>query len=289
MEKNNVNLVEQVLEQGQRLRNAMVQTILNNDPFYTIVGTHKSYEKSDGKYKEFSESVNEGQGKTNDRRLTKEEKNRFICYLRGEAMSKEEEKDVLDTFREMSNVDIFEATERLNPYSEACECDTCKTYFQHSAKCYSDYFNTCHNKFQLPSLNLKTVDTLCDNNNIFTILNLDACKHANTLKVTVHSLRLTSEGNNKVYGKPLDKSIELPLSVNHTYFIEYSIPDSIARFTIRSKSKVNSGLEFNNSIRLCSKKFHNNGSSCITSNTNFNKYTFQQFTLNTFLSTTSQI
>ncbi|KAI4462560.1 hypothetical protein MML48_4g00012375 [Holotrichia oblita] len=199
-----VNLVEQILEQGQRLRAAMVQTILNNDPFnLDLVKTQnfKSYSETDA-LKPMHAINADNQRETKS--LSLEDKHKFLAYLRGEKMTRNDERQ---------NMKLAAKSKKLES-----QTGVSYSYPSHSVKC------------------LKYVDSL---------------------KISIHSLVLNQEGNKKVYGNSLDKKLKLPISITHTYFIEYQIPEIIMKAVLRSKSKVDSGLDSHNLVRMCSKKLHN--------------------------------
>ncbi|GJQ83131.1 hypothetical protein Trydic_g15369 [Trypoxylus dichotomus] len=265
-----INLVEQILEQGQRLRAAMVQTILNNDPFnIDILKTpnFKSYSETDA-LKPIHTVNLDNQYETKS--LTLEDKHKFLAYLRGEEMTRNDERKVLDTFRAMSNADICDATERSYNSDYSCCCDTCKAYYKHNLSCDFNHSSTilCKDRHNVPPLKLnknrKNIPIQTDlqkqiNTSYIYPSHIAEClKYADSLKVSVHSLVLNQEGNKKMYGNSLvDKKLKLPTSITHTYFIEYQIPENISKLALRSKSKVNSGLDSHNLVRMCSKKLHN--------------------------------
>lgn len=231
------SLVDQILEQGQRLRNAMVQSILNNDPFNSdIIGN---------KYKITNNEIDE---------ITVEDKEKFINYLRGDVMSKVEKKQALDTFRKLSNVDICDITEEAClKNNTSCGCDTCKAYYK----------ETNLELNSVPLLNLRSVCVSNSNRhkNVESVKSdlvsvISCLKYVDSLKLHVHYLNLTEDGIKKVC-RNTDAKLKLPPSYSYTFFIEYTLPDVII-VNFKSKSKVDSGLH-PNKIRICSKVVQNEG------------------------------
>lgn len=266
-----INLVEQILEQGQRLRAAMVQTILNNDPFnLDLVKTQnfKSYSETDALKP--MHAIN-ADNRRETKSLSLEDKHKFLAYLRGEKMTRSDERQVLDTFRAMSNADICDATERSYNADYSCSCDTCKAYYKHNLSCDFNHSATslCRVKNNVPLLNLsnntkfaaksKKMENQTGVSYSYPSHSVKCLKYVDSLKISIHSLILNQEGNKKVYGNSLDKKLKLPTSITHTYFIEYQIPDIIMKPVVRTKSKVDSGLDSHNLVRMCSKKLHNEG------------------------------
>ncbi|XP_017783933.1 PREDICTED: uncharacterized protein LOC108567779 [Nicrophorus vespilloides] len=223
-----VNLVEQVLEQGQRLRNAMVNSILNVDPFYQdhdLMPPVKMH------------CINMDQEK---RELSTTEKHKFVAYLRGESMSRDDEKQALETFRAMSTSDICEITERsYHSLRNYCNCDSCTEYNKLNVDVIPPLKINIKPK---PSAKLKVNEGI-----------LKYLKYVDTLKISVHSLKLNHEGDVKVFSSLIDSRYSQHLST--TYFIEYNIPSCMVKSEIK-KSKVDSGLDSSNYVKLCSKKLH---------------------------------
>nr|XP_022906378.1 uncharacterized protein LOC111418148 [Onthophagus taurus] len=231
-----VNLVEQILEQGQRLRNSMVKAILDNDP-------------TNNKFLQKSEQIDDLEIRTicssDDRsEVTLEEKHKFLAYLRGEQMTRNEEKKVLETFRAMSNIDLIDITDRSLHSDYSCNCDTCREYYNH-------HQSLPQKSSKVPLLNLKDEVKFKQKSN-----KLNYLKYIDSLKIRVHSVYLNQEGIRKVYGNSYNKNkcYNYPLSLNHTYFLEYKIPSLISKATKAKISKVDSGLDSGNFVRMCSRK-----------------------------------
>lgn len=225
------NLVDQILEQGQRLRNSMVESILNNDPLNISAINYKH--KACNHY-----------GPKVDKALSTEEEQLFLSYLHGDSMSKVEEKQALDTFRRMSLTDICNLTDRsCLSYKATCNCSTCKAYYN----------------YDVPLLNLRKLQHESSSNNNKAALKVDQftlLKYVDSLKISVHSLAFNLEGLKKINRK--SNAAKLPPSYSHSYFVEYSIPGVILPADGKIKAKVDTGMN-NNKIRFCSKLVHNEG------------------------------
>ncbi|CAH0561232.1 unnamed protein product [Brassicogethes aeneus] len=215
----NKDLVDKILEQGQRLRNSMVQSILNNDPLY--VDSNKHYNTPVSSV-ELHKHVDTSQ--FDDKKLE--------SFLKGDYLSREDEKIALDTFRSMSDVDLCKTTERMySANSRTCSCSTCRDY---------------HSK----DLNCDIKRSKSDKNISIRYENEKYFKFVDSLKVTVHSLVLNGAGSRKI----CDKNVPL----GETYFLEYIVPDLLQKNVGFVKSKVNSGLD-TNSVRICAKKICGEG------------------------------
>lgn len=239
MSSTNINLhckntiVDQILEQGQRLRNSMVESILNNDPLNIQVINYRHESTCNNNINEL------------DKPLSPQEKQLFIAYVRGDRMTKSEELQALDTFRKMSPADISEITDRTClSYKATCNCDTCKAYYS------ENYTET----FKVPLLNLKIIDEKMNYLEATPITNF--LKYVDSLRVSIHNLVFNCEGLKKINCK--NNLFKLPPSYTHSYFVEYAIPDVIIPKNNKIKAKVDTGMS-NNKIRFCSKSTHNEG------------------------------
>lgn len=275
------NIVDQILEQGQRLRNSMVKSILNNDPFCSDFSGKSSYgSKNKAAYEKLSNRSNkqklineyELEKQNNEfkqkselvKKPTNEEKQTLIAYIRGDKLEESEERKALETFRNMSNSDLLELTER-----STCTCSTCKAYYghkfsssnleetpfslKHSLKDSKSFSSKNHKLYpqqtDVPPLSLESTKRSLETK----IQNKEYFKYIDCIRITVLRLSLNQEGLKKLYSKTFDEKMKLPPSYSHTYFIEYSIPECLIRSEMK-KSKVDSGLHSSNKIRICSKK-----------------------------------
>ena len=206
--KIDAQLVDKILDRGQRLRSAMVQAILNNDPF-----------NQDVIYQE-SKSV-----RLED--LPKDSNEKIRAFLQGDAMSREDEIVTLETLRSMSAADLCRVTDRTYGSEEPCDCLTCVEYQEKDLKCdLKRESNEITQKIQERyksevSSHLKFVDSV---------------------KISVNSLIK-----------------EKAAGVGQTFFLEYQIPEVLVKNHQKVKTKVDSGLDSANVVRLCSRRTHGQG------------------------------
>lgn len=155
------SLVDKILEQGQRLRNAMVQSILQNDPHSADVLFHHN--------KKYNTPVSSDTG------LTEEplKDNKLItAFLHGDYLTKQQEELALNTIRSMSLSDVCETTKHT--LHSKCACITCTEYNTNNLKC-----------------DLRRTHTAVDKNTQFL-------KQVDSLKVVLQSIHLNSLGQKKV-------------------------------------------------------------------------------------------
>lgn len=220
----NTSLVGKILEQGLRLRNSMVQTILCNDPF------SKDFLRSDG-----LRSVEEGGRKS------------------GRSGFEFDETGILE------DLGIVRGDSSRNKvYSiKNCSCDICREY----NKAYgtvdgADVYRSTH-----PSLKNVPDDVSEIPQKVSTLSlikstfdeNYSLLKYVDSLKVTVNFFKINTAGKRKL--SDIDKTL---YQSSVTFYIEYSLPEIVQRFLPKSKAKVNSGLQPKSKIRYCSKRLQNN-------------------------------
>ncbi|KAF5286741.1 hypothetical protein FQA39_LY04163 [Lamprigera yunnana] len=252
-ETNRDNIVEQILEQGQRLRNAMVKSILDNDPFYL-------------------DTVN-----TNTLRHLK--KNKAHLQKTNDEVSHQKKSDT-------KSVQVMSA-ELPDVY---CGCDICNIYkrdvitdrCQHALPLH--LLNRTKSSFQNaqftdvegegvdyigPPPTLSRTNLQCDTNeknppreitkriqNSYRTKAAEYFKYIDSLKITVHNLSLNSAGNKKAVASGVDSKYKLPTTALQSYFVEYTVPECLTHNVSKSNSKVDSGL-MSNTFRICSKKLQN--------------------------------
>lgn len=240
--KRSNNIVDQILEQGQRLRNSMVESILNNDPFNTNVINYK--------YRYNNTSCDRSTSDVMEKPLSPDEKELFLAYVRGDTMTKIEEKQALDTFGKMSIRDVYNLTDRTClSYKATCNCDTCKAYYNDNKEMYN-----------VPRLNLQNLNSekgeLESVKSSIPVSNL--LKYVDSLRISVHSLTFNQEGLKKINKSNMKNLFKLPPSYTHTYFVEFAIPEVIIPSRDRVRAKVDTGMH-NNKVRFCSKLILDDG------------------------------
>lgn len=285
------NIVEQILEQGQRLRNAMVKSILDNDPFYIDVVDKNSLNNSFIQKSKLPEQ--------------------YINYQRG--VSGNPKQNILNF--EWDVVSPIDSPPTMSgEFSDLyCNCEICNAYGSHTVWASKNLPFKNLKKDSIPSLNLietkghaprklpedifrgnalrdmdlpelhriignsttksssatTAVQTQSDNfpeeitksiQNNYRSKATEYFKYVNSLKMVIHSLTLNQAGNRKVQTSSVESKYKLPPSINHSYFIEYSIPECLINTTVQPKihSKVDSGLS-KNLYRICSKRLQDEG------------------------------
>ncbi|KAJ8945065.1 hypothetical protein NQ318_005245, partial [Aromia moschata] len=217
------SLVDKILEQGQRLRNAMVGSILKNDPFNTeiIYNKHFNTPRSSGTELNRFKAVDN---------LTSLDEKRLEAFIKGEYMTKDEEKLAVDTLRSLSAPALCKTTERSlsSGRLSTCRCYVCEIYNANNLY--------CDLRRKSPKQTVERLETYPSNEVTREIQekyrtdNGNILKHVDSMKVSINSLVLNEIGNQK-----------------------YVVPDYLVSKSFVSKSKVNSGLE-NNHVRLCSRR-----------------------------------
>lgn len=155
------SLVDKILEQGQRLRNSMVQSILQNDPHSADVLFHHN--------KKYNTPVSSDTGLT-DQPL---KDNKLItAFLHGDYLTKQQEELALSTIRSMSLSDVCENTDHT--LGSKCTCITCTAYNTNNLKC-----------------DLRRTNPAVDKDTQFL-------KQVDSLKVVLQSILLNSLGQKKV-------------------------------------------------------------------------------------------
>lgn len=197
------SLVDKILEQGQRLRNAMVQSILQNDPLSEDI-----YNKTHNTPASSATSLT---CNTNGKKLLE-------AFLNGDYLTKEQEQMALNTARSVPVEEVCNTIEKTN-FSK-CACAVCSAYHPTNLKC-----DLRRPKSLLKELNMG--------------IPADALKQVDSLKIILQSIHLNSAGSKKVsHGQSQADS-----RLNETYFVEYSVPEVFTKGVVRSKSKTDSGLE----------------------------------------------
>ncbi|XP_066150270.1 uncharacterized protein [Euwallacea fornicatus] len=215
-------LVDKILEQGQKLRTAMVQSILQNDPLHSdILYSNNKY------YTPITNRVSLTGSGSGDKKLLE-------AFLNGDYLTKDEEKIALSIVRSMPGLEIFKTTkEKL--FSK-CPCSTCSVYHTNNLKC-----------------DLKRNEAAFKHTEHINNINaLNVLKQVDSLKILLQSIHLNSLGEKKIV-QSFNKSSS---HLNETFFVKYCIPEVFICDIVKSKSKVDSGLE-HNQIQVCSRRTSN--------------------------------
>lgn len=171
-------------------------------------------------------------------------------YLSGKSVSREEEQELLDLIQTMSATDLCKITERSYEKFVPCDCSICTTYIKEDLR--SDLRRTVNTNRTPRSDSSDITKTIQETYRSQAEIYL---KYVDSIQIGVHNLTLNDMGNRKVLASEIDTKIKLPPSINHTYFVEYHVPDCISN---KSQTKTLIGVD-NNYVRLCSKKLHHDG------------------------------
>ncbi|XP_074037878.1 uncharacterized protein [Leptinotarsa decemlineata] len=237
------NLVEKILEQGQKLRNAMIGSILKNDPFSTEILINNHYNTPRSSRSELSNNTKtENVIPLNDKRLE--------AFIKGDCMSKEEEKLALDTLRSLSAPDLCETTERTLKSTNigGCKCYICKVYNSKYLSCDSKLNSQKEMEFQSPPQHEVTENIPGK----YKACGVQTLKFVDSLKIAINNLILNDIGNQKILSTVNSK---VPCKSSSNFFLEYKVPEILVT-SAKHKSKVDSGLETNH-VRLSSRKTSN--------------------------------
>lgn len=221
-----MNLIDKVLEQGQKLRNSIVKSILNNDPFNSDVLIANSMPNS---------------AKNVITSLQNQEQN-VINYLKGDPMSPEEKQNVLSVIQNMSPNELCKTTERsFGSYKKSCNCYICNLYESENLSCDLKRSATYSNKSDCV---VPPIDLTQKTDENFTVQNEKLLKYVDSMQVTVHSLELNSTAVQKLI---CDRQSKV-LSMNYSYFVEYWVSEDVLKIDRNLKSFSR------NCVRICSKK-----------------------------------
>lgn len=225
------NLIDKVLEQGQRLRNSIVKSILNNDPFNSDVLLANSIPNSAKNV--IANSQNQEQN--------------VINYLKGDPMSPEEKQTALSVIQNMSPNELCKTTERtFESYKKSCNCYICNLYESENLSCDLKRSATYSNKSNCVVPPIDLVQKI-DENDTHSAQNEKLLKHVDSMQVTVHSLHLNSAGVRKLICDNTDRKLNLS-SMNCSYFVEYCVEDDVLKMDRNFK------CFGKNCVRICSRK-----------------------------------
>lgn len=291
----NTSLVEKILEQGQRLRNSMVQAVLNNDPFNKEIlsnissPAHTYRDNKSAGIEKCNCYSHRGKDKGTQREY---DQLNIHKYLEGDEMCVNEEMRALETLRSMSPHSLIQSTsctKHSDHYKNSC--DICKDYENrlYSASTSSvsidrlDERYTSNRSKQAHKANDKNTEEIVHDGKARVKIfeepedrfkskpkdgpsklklikntfheNQGVLRYVDSLKIHVYSLKLNGAGHRKVSAS--ENANKPYLIGNNMYFVEYSLPDVLLKQVPKSRAKVNTGLHPDKTIRFCSKKLLN--------------------------------
>lgn len=189
-----------------------------------------------------------------DRSTGKASREQLEAYLNGENVFSEGEQEVIRIVKNMSAADLCKATERSYETYRACNCNICTAYQNQDLSCDLRRSRNVtksirHTKENLPNDITEVI------RETYRSQAANYLKHVDSMQIAIHNLTLNDVGTRKIMANETETKIKFPISINHTYFIEYRIPDMI---TGKPHQKPLPGVD-HNLVRICSKKFHQDG------------------------------
>lgn len=165
-------------------------------------------------------------------------------------MSREEEQEVLNIVQSMSAADLCKITERSYEKFKPCDCKICTTYMNEDFSCDLKRARNTARTARSDSSDITKVIQDTYRSQTETYL-----KYVDSIQIGVHNLTLNDMGNRKVAASESESKLKIPPSINHTYFVEYHVPDiMINKPHVKAYPRAD-----NNYVRLCSKKLHHDG------------------------------
>lgn len=185
------------------------------------------------------------------------------AYIRGDCMTKQDEKLALQTLKSITASELFKTVENsLNSickFTFNCNCQTCYNYNStyldcdlKRNKCEKEYPSR-NNEIIYASRNHEILNPSSSNEIVPQIQSLNQIqnekylKYVDCLKISVGSLNINTLGWENIH-KSLG-GIKPFYLVN--YFLEYTIPNCL--IPASKQSKINTGVEQNN-VKICAKK-----------------------------------
>ncbi|CAH1159661.1 unnamed protein product [Phaedon cochleariae] len=246
---NNINvkegnriLVDKVLEQGQKLRNAMVESILKNDPFYTEVIYNNQFNTPYTSSFELTKE-NRDQNSTSN-------KERLEAFIKGECMSREDEKLALESLKSLSVPDLCKTTERSLKCSTvgSCKCCTCELYNSEYWKWNSGQKSKSSSEEAANGNHNEVTNSIRDKHKSELI---QVLKFVDSLKISVNCLILNDTGQQKLLSTISDPTNWNSFSQN--FFLEYTLPEILICTSHKQQLKIHSSVD-KNYIRLFSRR-----------------------------------
>lgn len=167
-------------------------------------------------------------------------------------MSRDEEQQILNTVQHLSPVDLCKITERSYEKFKPCDCQICTAYQREDLSCD---LKRARNTTKITSRTTESSDITKTIQETYRSQAESYLKYVDSMQIGVHNLSLNDMGVRKVTASEIDGRIKLPASINHTYFVEYHLPEVIV-----NKMLVKNLPGFDgNFVRLCSKKLFHDG------------------------------
>lgn len=249
------NLIEKILYRGHKLRNAMVQSILDHDPFNTDI--FNDYQTNSIVTSRLRKTI-PSQCSNSESNLLDVEKRKLKSFLKGESMKQRDKIEALDTLRSMSSENLLKTTNEA--YGSNCKCMTCLKYDKEDLNCDLKRFKQSWGSEEEKIIHEKSVAKPQKENVINKYL-----KYVDCLQISVHDLTLNDKGNKKIDSCATSDKKTLPWG-SQTFFIEYELPFILSVSTSGKKiKKTVTSINNNNFVRMCARRTSNRGNpSCYT-------------------------
>ncbi|KAF5284565.1 hypothetical protein FQR65_LT02391 [Abscondita terminalis] len=245
------NIVEQILEQGQRLRNAMVKSILDNDPFYIEDARIKQkLESNKPLHNKFKTIEDDKMCKFKTAKSTQVMSSEFPEVYCGCHICNIYKREIYfgDKCMHIPPLHLLKRTQNKCRSTDNAD-EALDSGIPSRSNLQSDTVTSNFTEDKIQSINqqehVEKPISLIKTTNYF--------KYVDSMKIMVHNVSLNYAGNRKALASGADTKYRLPISTNQSYFVEYNIPNCLTHTLARSKSKVDSGLG-SNLFRVCSKK-----------------------------------
>ncbi|KAK4880659.1 hypothetical protein RN001_008805 [Aquatica leii] len=257
-----VNIVEQILEQGQRLRNAMVKSILDNDPFYIdAIDTNNVRNLKNTKLLNNTLKTIETDGicklKTakSAQVMSAEFPNLYcgchICNIYKREIFLSDKFSHIPPLHLLNRAQTkYHSAHFTDNESDIVDCEMPSTSNLQSEMVTSNY---TEDKLQPLNSSEQIVKSIQNN---YRSKAISLFKYIDSMKISILNISLNNAGNRKALASGVNSKYRLPTSISQSYFVEYNVPDCLTNGLTRSNSKVDSGLT-SNLFRVCSKKLQN--------------------------------
>lgn len=239
------NLIEKILHQGQRLRNAMVQSILDHDPFNTDI--FNDYNINSHVPSRLRKKI-PSQCSSLDNDLQDIEKQKIQLFLKGESMNKQDQVEALETLRSMSSENLCKTTNET--FLSKCVCATCLKYEKGDLSCDLKRFKKqiCINEKEEKDKD-EISPKVHNENEIIKYL-----KYVDCMQISIHDLILNDTGNKKV-NSYVTADKKMLAGGSQTFFIEYELPFILSVSTSGKKVRKSvTSVSHNNFVRICARR-----------------------------------
>ncbi|XP_025835098.1 C2 domain-containing protein 3-like [Agrilus planipennis] len=239
--KDRERVTNEVLKRVQRLRNQIVESILDNNPFDVDFICPKSKKENIEHNANIEHRVE---------------------YSHGGSSTIPSGVNFFDSTSRTNTSEGTKASNVCLPLDLFCTCEICETYTKECLKLKHD--SECAKEPPIRRLKHKSppenpyakeiTKKIQDSyrNNVSKYL-----KYIDCVKVTVHSLVLNQDGIRKLTNSQVNLKNRVTAGISTTYFVEYNIPNALKSST-HIKSRTGSRID-PSVVRICAKKLNEDG------------------------------